>query len=196
MHMKYLLPAFLLMAWSFAGCKKNQEEEEEQQWIWEDQVIVYDGNEYVIKKGAAWNYQLNRYPSHQTFAYFLLNGKSFDSQGEYTLEAGDPPISLFYYLSAPATARPFGGDFEFLDIGDEWVNGLPEKYGDKRVFTFAVVGFDANNNRKIEKSELIKVTGGTINSFGGEEMYDLKLENGKTIKGRVSAVLDEQLPPA
>ncbi|MGV8878132.1 MAG: hypothetical protein ACOH2A_03780 [Sphingobacteriaceae bacterium] len=57
------------------------------------------------------------------------------------------------------------------------------------------MGFDANNDRKITSDEKIKVTGGIINYHGRSNIaFDLKLANGKTLKGRIKADVVATVP--
>lgn len=180
------------------ACKKNGSADEEQVAPLEVNSITYNGSSYTIEKGREWTYKKNRYPTHNSFAYFMWNGNAFPIGGDYDLTSTDPPISIFFYLSLPASSGYMDGEFVYQELPDDWhINGLPASAGNKQVFTGAVVGFDANKDKKIAPEEMIKVIGGSIIYHGSSNTkYNLTLENGKTLKGSIRASVVTTNPPA
>ena len=196
MKIVHLFPVLLLAALVSVSCNKDKEEKEPEPDP-NDYTIKYDGKSFTITAGREWRYQTNRYPTHNTFAYFMGNGTAFIQSGNYDLGPNDPPITLFYYLSLPASSGYMQGIFEYYNLPDNWyTTGLPASVHTKQIMTDAVVGYDENGDRKITPDEVIRVTGGTINYNGGESLYDLTLANGKTVKGRIKATVGSQLPPS
>jgi len=189
MRTTQLMTALLAGILVLGACKKHRSAKDEDIPQPEKNEITYDGKVYTIEKAREWDYKQARYPTHNTFAYFMWNGSAFSQSGGYDLGPNDPPIALFFYLSLPSSSGYMIGDFVYQPLPDDWIaNGLPESVKNKQVFTVAVLHFDANNDRKITADEVIPVTGGTIDYNGRSNIgFDLSLANGKTLTGRIKA---------
>ncbi|MGV8878133.1 MAG: hypothetical protein ACOH2A_03785 [Sphingobacteriaceae bacterium] len=115
---------FIILA--FGACKKDKADQEIEVGPPEDNKITYSSSAYEIQKAREWTYKLDRYPSHNTFAYFMWNGKAFDPNGNFEVGPDDLPICLFFFLTLPSGSGYMDDNFTYHELAADWsVKSLP-----------------------------------------------------------------------
>ncbi|WP_073098006.1 hypothetical protein [Cyclobacterium lianum] len=191
-----LLPLILFTV-VFQACKQDEDMVPQNSF-----TIFYDGVPYTFTNGVIWDYGTEIYrPRHFSHAYLIPNENVFSQRNNYNIPAGDPPLTLSFFLSTPDSDIFKSGTYEFVGEFRDW--GSTEAYEaylsdieDKYFISDVVVGFDDNGDALIEAEEKHGITSGQVIVTEDYLEFDLSLTNGSKVTGQVSPRFAKSFPPS
>lgn len=195
MKTKNLMLIMLAIVVSVTSCKpkKNDAPPED--------TIEYNSTNYTIANGAFVDLGSSIYygtvDSHYDSDFFITDGTFiYDTNGEITDANGK--IIVAAYLSSFGTASFKTGTYTFIDsTNDSSLTDaqIKSKYENKYFFTEAIVAIGDNSSSSLANADPIFATSGTIKVEGTKPnytlIYDLILEDGKTVRGSYSGTYKE-----
>ena len=164
----FLIPALFLLG----SCS----EEEDSSGI-DTNMIDYSGNKQEIKQAVI------REPG--TLYSHLMKGFIMSNM-DIT-----PGVGLGLTVFSSDESNLEAGDYQFIDVNSEEFTN--DNVAGMNFFSGSFL-LDENNDKQLDDSDEIDVNGGTVTITGTQPNYtvifDLTLENGKTVKGNYSGTFE------
>ncbi len=188
MENKIYLTLLLVVSFVFSTCKKDDSSS-----ISVNNIVEYDNNKYKLENGIYINYGSFNYfgnnATHYNFDFYTTDGYFIsDSNGKLTDVKGN--IAIYAILESYGSNSFKEGTFIYIDnANNSNLNDaqLKTKYENKSFFTEASVIIGKNMNSSLSSGKEVSVKSGIITIEGSipnfNIIYDLVLENNKTIKG-------------